>query len=172
MIGWLRNDLRQSSVSVSLLVAAAAVFSVGGVAQAQVTGSPGLDPGTSVSLILERGRFLSALPFDVQFFLVGDAADDLVTAQGRFARLTKTIRTCAAALPPPQPGQPVAGRAIEPVKPFNNGQRLVFELSVDPLEPNQDYCFEFEMSYRIKEEELRAATAEGLDLALQSVFGY
>ncbi|MGH9236569.1 MAG: hypothetical protein ACRD3G_00900 [Vicinamibacterales bacterium] len=153
-------------------------------APAQGTGARGVDAGTEVPLVLERGRFLTPLPFDVQFFLVGNAPDDLVTAKGRFGKKTRAARTCDLVLP--KPAEPGSGgvvaaatprndavriQQIEETKPFNNGQRLVFELSVDPLEPNEDYCFEFEMTYRIKPEELRAAVMEGIDISLQTVFG-
>jgi hypothetical protein len=47
----------------------------------------------------------------------------------------------------------------------------VFELSVPSLDPNKQYCFEFEMSYRATGPELEAAIREGLDSALRSVFG-
>jgi hypothetical protein len=162
--------------------------------------SPGLDPGSRIDLFLERGRFLEPLPFDVQFFLRGDAAEDLVSASGRFAHLTREVRACAVALPPgmPQSGpggtvlipliqeQPAAPQteqppptpkkppriyAIDEARPFLDQGKRQFELSVDPLQPNQDYCFEFSLRYRVAAEDVRAVAIEGLDTTLQGLLG-
>lgn len=159
--------------------------------------SPGVDAGTRVDLILERGRFLEPLPFDVQFYLYGSAPPDLVYARGRFARLTKALRRCEQVLPPmpatadpvtvgtppPQEGlaqSPPARRddprpppihVIDVARPFTDENKTVFELSVESLDPNQEYCFEFEMFYKIEAEEARAAGFQGIDSALRSVAG-
>jgi hypothetical protein len=134
---------------------------------AQGVGAVGVEVGSTVPLVLERGRFLTPLPFDVQFFLVGDAPDDLVRVRGRFGNRTRVATTCAQVLPP----DPAVGQRIEETRPINDGKRKVFELSVDPLQPNKQYCFEFEMFYRVQPEEIQAAVGEGLDLAMRTVFG-
>jgi hypothetical protein len=180
----------------------AALVAIGTADAAFAQASKGLDPGSKVDLILEPGRFLSPLPFDVQFYLRGVAPEDLVEAKGRFAHLTRALRLCSEVLPrtsqaapsrpapprteggqpavptptdpmvppPPPPRRPPRIYQIDTVRPFMDGSTRVFELSVDPLAPNKDYCFEFTMRYRIKEEEIQSLAVEGIDTALRAAY--
>lgn len=135
-------------------------------------GSPGLDPGRQIGLQIERGRFLSALPFDVQFFLLGDAPDDLVGARGRFANLTRAVRDCKVALPADETTTPPAGvnlRMIPETIPFPDNGKRQFELSVDSLEPNKEYCFIFVLLYKADAAEMLALVADAIDATMRAV---
>ncbi len=163
----------QAGVCASALVVLA-VLCQPGLARGQR--SPGLDPGSRRALQIERGRFLEPLPFDVQFYLFGDATPDLVSVGGRLTYLTKNVRDCTVALPPPNAPAPPRGQpALPPIRripeslPFDEGGKRQFELSVDALDPNKEYCFEFTLRYRLDAAEIRVLVAEATDFSLRSV---
>jgi hypothetical protein len=167
-----------------------------GICEAQF--SPGLDPGTVVETQLEQGRFRNPLPFDVQFFIQAPIDDDIEEVQGKYAR-RRDAASCESLLadiptqPPlssfaPPPPAPPAARRVATEKPpqppargtirgwlgyanlFENAMGTrVFELSVPPLSPRRDYCFQFVLRTKTDPATAREIVATALDQALQAL---
>ena len=147
---------------------AAVFFSVIGVllsaAPSDAQYSPGTDPGTVVDVQIEAGRFANPLPFDVQFFIRGPAAADVVGVSGRYAKLTRALPTCQLAL---GDGTAVSlGNA--PI--FTHAEKgRVFELSARPLSPDEDYCFQLTLRIKIDRAELQPLVIQAVDTTLRNL---
>jgi len=133
-------------------------------APAAVGLSPALDPGTSISFELPRGRFLSPLPFDVQFYLVSPVEDTVTAVSGRYAR------SCSDALDVTSTKGASLGRALFLPASGTPARRSV-ELSVPALAPNRDYCFAFTLTLKPDDAKVRAIVVRELDARLMELYG-
>lgn len=126
--------------------------------------SQGLDPGTTVSLDLTRGRFLAPLPFDVQFYVQSPIKDTVTSVTGRYAS------NCNDALNPASTRGISIGRGIV-LPPTGTPPLRAVELSVPPLAPNRRYCFAFTLTLKPDDEALRTIVAREVNLQLQNLYG-
>lgn len=126
--------------------------------------SPGLDPGSSVSFDLTRGRFLRPLPFDVQFYLVSPVDNTVTAVSGRYAR------SCTDALDAGSMRAASLGRAIL-LPAVGTPARRSVELSVPALAPNRNYCFAFTMTLTTDEAKLREIVIRELNERLMALYG-
>jgi hypothetical protein len=133
-------------------------------AQPVVGLSQGLDPGTSVPFDLTRGRFLSPLPFDVQFYVLSPVKDTVTSVSGRYAR------SCSDALDAASARATSLGRAVFLAPTGTPPQRMV-ELSVPALSPNRNYCFAFTLTLKPDETKIREIVVRELDARLRELFG-
>jgi hypothetical protein len=113
---------------------------------------------------LTRGRFLSPLPFDVQFYVTSPVKDTVTSVSGRYAR------SCSDALDPASTRATSLSRAVILPPTGTPPQRLV-ELSVPALSPNRYYCFAFTVTLKPDETRIREIVAQALDARLRDLYG-
>ena len=130
-----------------------------------------VDVGTTVQLDLSRGRFTSAVPFDVDFYIQTTVDETVVRLDGRLLQTGDGSFQCPSSLEGRQGviALPTA-RFFQIVEDGVSVKKA--ELSVPRLQPNAKICLDFLTRSRLNDDrtqQIRMIASRELDLRLRSL---